>query len=418
MEYTPHGPVPVFDSTMALPELAWEACPGKGVGYADLYRQHYGKLPENWLLGPVVKARVAYAADPEIRRGSSSGGVITRVLVHLLASGKVDAAIVVRQGLPSPEQARVVLAGTVDALRACSQSVYIPVSVLDILPLLEDGKRYAITCLPDQAAALRRLQLAGHPKAKLIQFVLGPYTGTALYPAAIHSFLRSWGVPANDPVVSLQWRAGEWPGYLEIRTQSGRVIRSLKFYYNYLIPFFITQNSLQGMDFANEFCDLSAGDAWSPQYEQQGGGYSVVLTRTPAMEAIVAEMIQHGELVAEEVEPLKAAEMHGHMIDFKKRGSYVRNRIRQRLGLKAPDHGLRPVPLPVSRVLVELVIFTIFLVCRSRWLHWLVERLPEKVIGPCFNRFRLAWKGFSKPAKRKGLKQLTMLETEPQKPSL
>ncbi len=76
---------------------------------------------------------------------------------------------------------------------------------------------------------------------------------------------------ARDGITSLKWRAGEWPGYLEIKTESGRLIRSNKFYYNYLIPFFITRNSLQNMDFANEFCDLSVGDAWSPRFEKAGG---------------------------------------------------------------------------------------------------------------------------------------------------
>jgi coenzyme F420 hydrogenase subunit beta len=190
-----HGPrAPLRKRRADLPELAWEACPGKGVDYPKLYRDHYGALPGSWLVGPIIATRTGYAADPAIRARGASGGVTTAVLLHLLESGRVDAAIVVRQGVPAPREASAVMATSRDEIIAAAQSVYIPVSVLDILPRLEPGKRYAVTLVPEQAAALRRLQASGHEQARQIEWVLGPYTGTALYPAAIDTFLRSNGV--------------------------------------------------------------------------------------------------------------------------------------------------------------------------------------------------------------------------------
>ena len=99
------------------------------------------------------------------------------------------------------------------------------------------------------------------------------------------------------------------------------------------------------------------------------------------------------------------------MIDFKKRGGYLRNRLRRFWGRPAADFGMRPDPLPVSRVAVELVISTIFFVAGTGICRWLVERIPEKVIGPLFNRLRLTWKAASKPTKRKGLGNLKMIPT-------
>ncbi len=413
MEETPLGPVPRFSPDSRLSPLAFECCPGKGLNYPKLYMEHYGRLPENWLTGPSVAVRTGHATDETVRRAGASGGVLSRTLVFLLERNLVDAAIVVRQGTPTPEQARAVIARSPEEILAAAQSVYIPVSVLDRLADLEPGKRYAMTCLPDQAAALRYLQLRGESRAKQVAYVLGPYTGTALYPAAIRSFLRSCGVREDDGVAQLKWRAGEWPGYLEIRTNSGRILRSNKFYYNYLIPFFITRNSLQNMDFANEFCDLSVGDAWSPRFEAARGGHSVITTRSTRMEEVVSTMIREGLLTAERVDALQATEMHGHMIDFKKRGGYIRNRMRARLGLAAADFGMKPTPLPLSRVLVEIVISGIFLIAGTRVSRWFVERIPERWIGPLFNRLRLTWKAVSKPTKRKGLRSLSMIPTEP-----
>ncbi len=410
MADTSLGPRPVFAQEGAdLPELAWRACPGKGVDHPTLYRGHYGALPENWLLGVARRVRTGHSGDPDIRRRGASGGVLSHVLSHLLETRAIDAAIVVKQGVPEPEKARVVIARTRSEILAAAQSVYVPVSVLDILPRLAQGEVYAMTCLPDQAASLRALQLAGHAPARQVRYVVGPYTGTALVPAALRCYLRAKGVRDDEAITSLEWRAGEWPGYLEIRTSSGKVFRSKKVYYNFLIPFFIAQQSLQEMDFTNEFCDLSIGDAWSPRFESEGGGHSVIVTRSDAMERIVGGMAACGLLITEEVDPLEALEMHGHMLDFKKRGSFIRNRVRVHLGKRAPDFGLRPERIPLSRFAAELVVSGLFLLARTRLARKLVEYAPEDLIGPLFDRLRLAWKAASKPTKRRGLSDLRMV---------
>ena len=411
MEDTVRGPEPRWPAETRFPEWMLRACPGAGVHYPDLYRSHYGRLPENWLTGHIVRVRTGHAADPAIRAAGASGGVLTRVLQHLLETKRVHAVVAVRQGVPSPERARAVLCRTARDVLECAQSVYVPVSVLDVLRTFQAGERYAMVCLPDQSAALRVLQREGFPPAQQVDYVVGPYTGTALYPAAIAALLRSHGVRGGDSITRLRWRAGDWPGHLEVRLASGRVVRSPKVYYNFLIPFFVTRSSLLGMDFANEFADLAVGDAWSPAFERAGGGHSVFTTRTERMEAVVAEMIASGLLAAREEQAAQAADMHGHMLDFKKRGGYLRGRGRTMTGRPAPDHGYRPARVPFSRVLVEVVISGLFAAGGTRPARWLAARLPERVLGPLFNRLRLAWKAVSRPTKRRGLADYRVVVT-------
>lgn len=408
MVRTNSGMIPEFPDEVELPPLAWEACPGKGVDYPDLYRKHFGSLPDDWRLGRVDRLWTGHAGDPQVRRQGASGGVLTAVLLHLLESGRIDAAVLARQGVPEAQHASWVIARSADEIRACAQSIYAPVSILDALPALQAGKRYAMTCLPEQAAALRVLQQAGDARASQVNWVLGPYTGTALDGGAIRSLLRAHRVADEDAITSLQWRAGEWPGQLEITTESGRTVRSKKVYYNFLIPFHVTQTSLLSMDFANEFTDLSVGDAWSPQFEAMGQGHSVVLSRNAEMSAVIDEMERGGLLQLEDADPLKAAAMHGHMIDFKKRGGYLRNRWREATFRKAPDIGLDPEPIGVSRLVVEVVIGLVFGLCRNGPARWVMQQIPQWILGPLFNRLRLGWKQASKPAKRKGLRTLRM----------
>lgn len=398
------GCCPDFPQGTELPELGRACCPGLGIHYPELYQWHYGKLPENGLTGILQKVRTGYASDPDTRLRGASGGVITRTLQYLLETHRIDGAILARQGIPSPMEAAPFIATTAEEIVACAGSVYIPVPMLTALAHLEPGKTYAMSCTPEVSAALRALQKAGDPRALQVKYVVGPYTGTALMPAALSYYLKSNRVPKDDPVTSVQWRAGVWPGYLEIRTQSGRVLQSPKVYYNFLIPFFVTNTSLLSMDFCNEFADLAVGDAWSPKFENAGqGGVSIVVTRTPEMEAILSEMREKNLVTLTDEEPTKAMDMHGHMLDFKKRGGYLRCAARRAFGLPAPSYGYEPQHIAASRRCVEFVISTVFALCRTAPARWLVCQIPERILGPLFNRMRLSWKALSRPTKRKGL---------------
>jgi len=402
MVRTPSGPIPDFENA-SFEEAALNICPGIGINYPELYEHHYGGQPLSYLHGEIKKVRVGFSGSPDIRKNGASGGVITSVSKYLLKKGMVDGVVCVQQGIPEPRDASVIIARTDKAIELAMQSVYIPVSVLDILSSFKPNENYAMVCLPEQSAALRKLQQMGHPAAKQVKYLLGPYTGTALYPAAIDAFLRSRRVPRKEKVTQLKWREGEWPGYLEIKTDSGKILQSKKIYYNFLIPFYVTHTSLRSMDFVNEFADLSVGDAWSPKYEAERKGFAVFVTRSEEMEAIVQEMIKKGFLEAEKQPLEKSIAMHGHMLDFKKRGGYIRNRMRAFFGHPVPDYGYKPVGIAVSRKLTELVISSVFLLAGNRVARFFMTLIPEKVMGPAFDFMRLKWKNISKPAKRKGL---------------
>ncbi len=157
------------------------------------------------------------------------------------------------------------------------------------------------------------------------------------------------------------------------------------------------------MDFTNELTDISVGDAWSPELEAEGGGHSVVLGRSGQGMAVLEEMAASGSLALEELPLHKALAMHGHMLDFKKRGAFLRMRARELLGKPAPVYGYRPARIPISRILVESVISGLFVIGRTGLARWILQWIPIRVIGPLFNELRQRWKQFSKPTKRRGL---------------
>ena len=99
------------------------------------------------------------------------------------------------------------------------------------------------------------------------------------------------------------------------------------------------------------------------------------------------------------------------MIDFKKRGAYIRNQFRRLIGLKAPDFGMRPEKITLARWIIEIVIISIFFVGKTKLARWIITIIPQKILGMIFNNLRLYWKSISKPTKRKGLTNLKMITT-------
>ena len=74
------------------------------------------------------------------------------------------------------------------------------------------------------------------------------------------SYLKSKNGKALDDVRELRYREGEWPGFLQIILKNGEILREKKFYYNYLIPFYLTMSTLLSVDFTNELTDISVGE--------------------------------------------------------------------------------------------------------------------------------------------------------------
>jgi coenzyme F420 hydrogenase subunit beta len=409
MVSTPYGPIPsaVPLKTITLSPMAFDACPGKGINYPNLCLNVFGQHPQNWLVGCYRNIHVGHSLVPQIRRLGASGGVITQTLIYLLDQGLIDGAVVVCHGRKKPWQAEPIIAKSVDEIMASSQSVYSPVPVNTILAEMEsfDGQ-LAYVGLPGPVSSLRRLQERGHQGAQKVRYVLGPYVGTNMYFSAIESYLRSNGIRNKEEIAELRYRAGEWPGHLQIKTRSGRLVRAKKFYYNYLIPFHVTRSTLLAVDFTNELTDISVGDAWHPRYEAAGGGVSVVITRSKKGEDVLSSMRQCRLMDMVEISVDEAMSMHGHMLDLKKRGTFIRMNWRKAMGKRIPDYGYYPKYIPISRKLVEVIVSFAFAICGTRVARKIVELMPIVIIGPMFDTVRKAWKRVSKPTKRGGLRNL------------
>lgn len=388
-----------------VPRICYDASPEVRPDDTAMHKTVFGtERPRSPLLGTYRRIAIAHSTDEHVRSNAASGGILTGTLLHLLETGAITGAVVLKMDPRQPWRAIPTIARTCEEILASAQSKYAVSPVNTILGSLEqeDGP-LAYVGLPHQVFAIRRLQKMGHPSVRAIRYILGPFFGNELDGRSVDAFLKKFGAKKSD-VVDFQYRAGEWPGYLQAKLRDGRIIKLPKFHANYLIPFYITQNSLLSHDLTNEFTDLSGGDAWAPVYEERGKGFSLLITRTEQGDRLIAEMERAGKLVLKDIDEDEAVRMQSHGLDLKKRGGLLRVEHRRKKGLRTHDFGLLPPDAPWKRRVFEGILGYAFAFCCSPLGRSVAAITPHSIIGPLFQWFRKVWKGATKNVKRAGLK--------------
>ena len=74
--------------------LCFEVCPGYSVDFKKLNQEIFGKQPEDILLGNYLNCYIGHATDYNIRYNSSSGGLVTALLIFALEEGLIDGALI------------------------------------------------------------------------------------------------------------------------------------------------------------------------------------------------------------------------------------------------------------------------------------------------------------------------------------
>ena len=385
----------------------WTACSGKDFSFPEHNSHFYPDAPHfHEYAGSYQNIYIGYALDEKVRRNAASGGIISAVLIYLLEKGKIDGVVTLRMSHEKPWLSEPFIATTTEEILEAAQSKYTISSVNEILPEIEKFEgTLAYVGIPPQVQSIRKLQKNNDPAVSNIKYIFGPFYGNTLYFSSVKSFLKTYGEKEYTRVKKLYFRYGEWPGNMRIELNSGRVIELKKFHANYLIPFHVLKNSLYCTDFTNEFTDISGGDAWAPVYEERGKGFSMILTRTPAGQQILDDMVEEGRLSVNPITQEEAIKMHSHGYDFKKRGSFIRIKFRKLSGKNIPDYGYKISGFGISRYLMEMVISSMFILMSTRPARWAVEQFSPKFIGKLFENARTTWKSSTKKIKRQKLGQ-------------
>ncbi len=311
-------PVSLRPATRDEQALIDATCPGARIAHAPV--QAEAEYHPVW--GPLIETRLGWSSDPALRRNASSGGALSAILTHLLASGEADYVVQTAVDQAAPiRNALTISTGRDDVFRAAG-SRYAPSSPLeDIGARLDAPGRFVFVGKPCDVAGLR--QLARHdPRvdAKVAYMVAFMCAGVPSY-AGTSALLKAMGVEDESAVTAFRYRGDGWPGFATAVLADGR-----KFTMDYDTSWgTILNRHLQFRckicpDGIGEFADIVCADGWhcdeqgNPLFDEQDGR-SLLITRTAKGEALVGRAVEAGGLVTE---PTQLAQL-AHMQPFQSR---------------------------------------------------------------------------------------------------
>lgn len=372
-------------------------CPGFGFDYSQKEKD----FKFDNLIGPYYSSYISHSLNSEIRGNAASGGVLTEILIYLLETKKIDFIIMPIKNDESQIFPKYSITNDISLVKSNSQSIYTKIPATEIFDKLIENKKYCFVGLPDQNMALRKIMDTNKNIKNKIELLVGPMVGINMDRDSLNGIKKIYNIDKDNYIKSIQWRAGEWPGYLHIKFSDNYEIKIKKFYYNFLLPFYCSHETLLSSDFSNEAADISVGDAWSPKYEAKGGGWSVVWSKNKTGDQLLNDL--SNKIFLQKISAKEAKSMHLHMLDFKKRGSQYRRQIYKFFNFPVPNNQTKIVEKKLSRYLIEIIIIFIIWSLRSNFGKFILKISSPNFLGIIFAYTRLIWKKITYKSKREGI---------------
>ena len=271
-------------------------------------------LRKNWsdddvqrYVGDVEAAYLTYATAGEVRTTAASGGTTSAILIHGLAHGLFDGAVVcetiVIDGKVRP---RFAIATTTEAVLAARGSTYVETRfVRDVLPLIRefDGT-VAVVGLPCDITALRR-HAARDPEldvkiALTIALVCGHNSRTELIDHVTDRLEHEVGASLTQ----YRFSVGHWRGRLEAEFDDGTLVskpsREFKTYQNLYVC--AERKCLSCADHYGYDADISSGDVWLYRLKSDPIKRTGIITRTARGQAVFDSAAGSGEVGSEGID--------------------------------------------------------------------------------------------------------------------
>lgn len=356
--------------------LCLKVCPGYTVDFAHLNKQFLGKdLPLDCLgilLGNYLNCYTGFASDRRVRYDSSSGGLVTQLLIFALDEGIIDGALVTRMSDDNPLEPQPFIARTKQDLVKASKSKYCPVPAnIALREILEKDGKYAVVGLPCQLHGIRKAELINEALRNRIVLHFGVFCSHTDNFAQVEFLFNRWRIkPAN--VTQIDFRGKGWPGFSSVALNS-KVVKNYSYQEWTAIHescFFMPHRCSVCCDQTAELADISFGDAWLPEFMIDSCGRSVLISRTDIGERLIRNANLKGAIELTNISALKVAKSQG-MMRFKKNSFEAKLFFSKILGKNIPLYTEKRVKSTLVDYLRSLLIFANQKLASRRRLWWI-----------------------------------------------
>ena len=254
-----------------------DTCPGIDI-IPPLFR--HDRIDKYPLFGRYYDCYTAYSKNYEIRKNSTSGGLITNLVINLINDKKFDAAFVLDYEKFDGTIASLILTNNIEKIIKSSKSKYIAASVFNVIKEIKENKdkKYIIIGTPCQIYGIRKFLEKFNINDSPLLF-LGLFCDCTLNYNIYKYYEKTYG-RTEEKIAKFLFRSKDldgWPGHTEIYFNSGRKLiinRNLRIR---LKKYFKLTRCLFCFDKLNNFSDISFGDCYIKSKEDPKGKSSVIV---------------------------------------------------------------------------------------------------------------------------------------------
>lgn len=276
-----------------------DVCPGLIVKLDSVSRNFHP------IWGYLVKARVGFATDDEVRYLGSSGGTISAILIYLLKHNYVDYVVHVGASDKQPLENKVKISRTRDEILLNTGSRYSPSATLTgIVQLLDQPGTFALVGKPCDVSALRRYAKWDKRVNEKVKFMISFMCAGIPSVIGTKNVLKQLNVREKD-VRLLRYRGEGWPGTMKVKLSDGRTYQmSYEEAWGRILSKHIQFRCKICADGIGLFADIVCADAWLsredgyPDFSERDGR-NIIITRTERGEELVRKCINDGVILIE-----------------------------------------------------------------------------------------------------------------------
>ena len=355
--------------------ICLDVCPGHSVDFKDLNLAIFGQESKDSLLGNYLNCYIAHTTDYDIRYNSSSGGLVTALLIFALEEGIIDGALVTRMKKGKPLEPEPFIAKTKQEIIEAARSKYCPVPAnMAVREILEREGKYAVVGLPCHLHGIRKAEIVNSRLREKIVLHVGIFCSGVPNFRATEFLLHRLKVKSEE-VKTLEYRGEGWPGMMSLRLKGGETkLIPYPTYWEGFGELFFPLRCAICVDWLSKLADISFGDSWLPEIKKDDKiGTSVIISRSMQGEDILHQMMREGKIELSVISSDKVKESQGgfpqRRKDFKARLA-ISKLFNRRVPI--PDDGLALQPSPRTYIRSGLL-YLLSLLASRRCLWWLVD---------------------------------------------
>jgi coenzyme F420 hydrogenase subunit beta len=335
-------------------DLCVRVCPGDEFDLNAFHQEIYGSPATiTDTHGPFERGVLAASTDPFIREHSTSGGLVTALLAHLLESGEIDGAVCIGSDEAELWKGKAIVARSRQELLSSMKSKYAISPTNSVFgEIREIPGRYAIVGLPCQIHGfLKAAQLDPRIKSRVV-LSIGLFCHAAIEHEAFHVMWETLG-DKKAQVKRFISRVGKHPGtpYVELKdgslypfyfgNRSGYRPSSIEVI-NVLYRLFTPVRCTTCFDGLSDFADISVGDPWMAPPEDHVDlyqGWSFGLLRSARGVAAYEKLVKAGKVESVEVTRREVLESNKLMASEKRWRAFRVIETHRRQGKAIPNYG-------------------------------------------------------------------------------